>query len=113
MTIDDCIPGIAVRYVPFHAGSDYQHPDCEDGEVVRINDDRTHAFVKFNPAHTYGVACRPDTLVPLPLPDIAPRPPEPVEAPPVEPSAAAPAPKPAPRSKIPVDDRTPDLFGDA
>lgn len=53
--------GHRVRYVPYHAQGDAQHPDCEDGVVTSVND--RYVFVRFA-GRTQSQACRPSQLVP-------------------------------------------------
>jgi hypothetical protein len=63
VTIEECNPGVRVRYVPFHADGDITHRHCEDGVVVR----KTNAvvFVRFGVEGTTEQACSPEMLVAL------------------------------------------------
>ena len=53
------IVGKKVRYIPYKAFGDIQHPDCEDGIITSTND--THVFVRFG-NNTTSQACHPDKL---------------------------------------------------
>ena len=44
-TAEDFVPGESVRYIPFHAGGDIKHPDCENGVVSSQNG--KYVFVKY------------------------------------------------------------------
>lgn len=55
--------GDKVRYVPYHAYGDCQHPDCEDGVVTSKNS--VYVFVRLG-GKNYSAACSPDQLVHLP-----------------------------------------------
>lgn len=56
----DFKPGMFVRYVPYHAHDDLNHPDCELGVVTSSND--TYVFVRLG-LHNHSQACKADQLV--------------------------------------------------
>lgn len=45
-TADQALPKMRVRYIPGHAHSNSNHPDCEDGTVSSQNG--KFVFVKFD-----------------------------------------------------------------
>lgn len=57
--LTDFKPGQSVRYVPYHADGDRNHPDCENGRVTSVND--WFVFVRFR--GDTSQACNPDQLV--------------------------------------------------
>ena len=59
-TTDDFSVGQQVRYVPYHAHGDCQHPDCEDGRVTSKN--AVYVFVRFK-GKVFAQACSPDQLL--------------------------------------------------
>lgn len=56
--LEDFNPGDNVRYVPYHAHDDINHPDCENGKVTSKNS--TYVFVRFKGETSQ--ACMPDQL---------------------------------------------------
>ncbi len=58
-SLSDFTVGQHVRYVPYHAHGDLNHPDCENGVVSSISD--KYVFVRFKGPN--GEACKPDQLV--------------------------------------------------
>ncbi len=61
MSLEHFRPGMAVRYVPYHAKGNQNAPDCEDGVVIGTSD--KYVFVKY--AGRGGAqATRPEYLVP-------------------------------------------------
>jgi hypothetical protein len=56
--LDDFHAGDLVRYVPYHAGGNVHHPDCENGRITSKNDH--YVFVRFSGSTSQ--ACKPDQL---------------------------------------------------
>jgi Fe-S cluster biogenesis protein NfuA len=52
-------PGDRVKYIPYHAGGNENHPSVEVGEVTKENDE--YVFVRFD-GDTHACACNPCTL---------------------------------------------------
>lgn len=62
-TVEEFKPGQNVRYVPYHAHGDLNHPDCENGKVTSIGHSG-FIFVRFKGETSQ--ACHPDQLVIVP-----------------------------------------------
>jgi hypothetical protein len=55
-------PGNAVIYVPYHAGGNRYHPDCERGVITSINAETGTIFVRFGSMFN-SQGCKADQLI--------------------------------------------------
>jgi len=47
MKKEEAVLGMKVRYIPFHAKGDKNHPDCEDGVITGIGKVGDFIFVRY------------------------------------------------------------------
>lgn len=57
-SVSEFVAGDLVKYVPYHAHGNGQHPHCETGVVTSTN--KAYVFVRFSGSTSQ--ACKPDQL---------------------------------------------------